>query len=74
MIVLINCLFVRQDPAVTQHSSTGGYATLDLYNPFENSTAVSNKFLFTCEKENISLTSATEGKLLLTLFCYTQDT
>lgn len=28
-----------QDPAVTQHSSTGGYATLDLYNPFENSTA-----------------------------------
>lgn len=40
--MLINCLFVRQDPAVTQHSSTGGYATLDLYNPFENSTAVSN--------------------------------
>lgn len=25
-----------QDPAVTQHSSSTGYATLDLYNPFEN--------------------------------------
>ncbi|XP_061682226.1 secretory carrier-associated membrane protein 3 [Syngnathoides biaculeatus] len=24
-----------QDPAVTQHSSSTGYATLDLYNPFE---------------------------------------
>ncbi|KAJ8273489.1 hypothetical protein GJAV_G00102160 [Gymnothorax javanicus] len=27
-----------QDPAVTQHSSNTGYATLDLYNPFENKT------------------------------------
>ncbi|KAM9384870.1 LOW QUALITY PROTEIN: secretory carrier-associated membrane protein 3 [Pholidichthys leucotaenia] len=27
-----------QDPAVTQHSSSTGYATLDLYNPFENTT------------------------------------
>uniref|UniRef100_A0A3Q0RUW8 Secretory carrier-associated membrane protein n=1 Tax=Amphilophus citrinellus TaxID=61819 RepID=A0A3Q0RUW8_AMPCI len=25
-----------QDPAVTQHSSNTGYATLDLYNPFDN--------------------------------------
>ncbi|XP_063041888.1 secretory carrier-associated membrane protein 3 isoform X2 [Engraulis encrasicolus] len=25
-----------QDPSVTQHSSTTGYATLDLYNPFDN--------------------------------------
>lgn len=25
-----------QDPAVVQHSSTTGYATLDLYNPFDN--------------------------------------
>ncbi|KAF6715155.1 Secretory carrier-associated membrane protein 3 [Oryzias melastigma] len=31
-----------QDPAVTQHSSTDpGYATLDLYNPFDNTPAVS---------------------------------
>ncbi|XP_040043732.2 secretory carrier-associated membrane protein 3 isoform X1 [Gasterosteus aculeatus] len=28
-----------QDPAVTQHSSNTGYATLDLYNPFDNTTA-----------------------------------
>ncbi|CAI5691018.1 unnamed protein product [Oreochromis niloticus] len=28
-----------QDPAVTQHSSSTGYATLDLYNPFDNTTA-----------------------------------
>ncbi|XP_008330163.1 secretory carrier-associated membrane protein 3 [Cynoglossus semilaevis] len=28
-----------QDPAVTQHSSNTGYATLDLYNPFESTTA-----------------------------------
>ncbi|KAM7373354.1 hypothetical protein PAMP_008213 [Pampus punctatissimus] len=27
-----------QDPAVTQHSSNTGYATLDLYNPFDNTT------------------------------------
>ncbi|XP_076157374.1 secretory carrier-associated membrane protein 3 isoform X1 [Alosa pseudoharengus] len=27
-----------QDPSVTQHSSTTGYATLDLYNPFDNKT------------------------------------
>ncbi|XP_071764392.1 secretory carrier-associated membrane protein 3 [Centroberyx gerrardi] len=27
-----------QDPAVTQHSSNTGYATLDLYNPFDNKT------------------------------------
>lgn len=27
-----------QDPAVTQHSSNTGYATLDLYNPFDNNT------------------------------------
>ncbi|CAL1584930.1 unnamed protein product [Knipowitschia caucasica] len=27
-----------QDPAVVQHSSTTGYATLDLYNPFDNGT------------------------------------
>lgn len=29
---------------MTQHSSTTGYATLDLYNPFENTTAVSNSY------------------------------
>ncbi|XP_051527777.1 secretory carrier-associated membrane protein 3 [Myxocyprinus asiaticus] len=29
-----------QDPSVTQHSSNTGYATLDLYNPFDNNTAV----------------------------------
>lgn len=28
-----------QDPSVTQHSSNTGFATLDLYNPFDNSTA-----------------------------------
>ncbi|XP_049458628.1 secretory carrier-associated membrane protein 3 [Epinephelus fuscoguttatus] len=28
-----------QDPAVTQHSSNTGYATLDLYNPFDNNSA-----------------------------------
>ncbi|XP_075995636.1 secretory carrier-associated membrane protein 3 [Genypterus blacodes] len=28
-----------QDPAVTQHSSNAGYATLDLYNPFDNNAA-----------------------------------
>ncbi|KAA0710139.1 Secretory carrier-associated membrane protein 3 [Triplophysa tibetana] len=28
-----------QDPSVMQHSSNTGYATLDLYNPFDNSTA-----------------------------------
>ncbi|XP_012684406.1 secretory carrier-associated membrane protein 3 isoform X2 [Clupea harengus] len=27
-----------QDPSVTQHSSNTGYATLDLYNPFDNKT------------------------------------
>lgn len=27
-----------QDPSVTQHSSNTGYATLDLYNPFDNNT------------------------------------
>ncbi|XP_029022895.1 secretory carrier-associated membrane protein 3 [Betta splendens] len=27
-----------QDPAVTQHSSSAGYATLDLYNPFDNTS------------------------------------
>ncbi|XP_068189004.1 secretory carrier-associated membrane protein 3 [Antennarius striatus] len=27
-----------QDPAVTQHNSNTGYATLDLYNPFDNTT------------------------------------
>lgn len=34
--------FVCQDPAVTQHSSNTEYATLDLYNPFDNTTGVSN--------------------------------
>ena len=34
------CFFVSQDPAVTQHSSNTEYATLDLYNPFDNKTGV----------------------------------
>lgn len=37
--------FVFQDPAVTQHSSSTGYATLDLYNPFENDNRVRGYFL-----------------------------
>lgn len=41
VMVLMDGLLIRQDPAVTQHSSTTGYATLDLYNPFENTMAVS---------------------------------
>lgn len=36
------CVVVLQDPAVTQHSSNTGYATLDLYNPFDNTTGVSS--------------------------------
>uniref|UniRef100_A0A8C5F583 Secretory carrier-associated membrane protein n=1 Tax=Gadus morhua TaxID=8049 RepID=A0A8C5F583_GADMO len=34
-----------QDPAVTQHSSNTGYATLDLYNPFDNKTGVRTRSL-----------------------------
>lgn len=31
-----------QDPSVIQHSSNTGYATLDLYNPFDNNTTAVN--------------------------------
>lgn len=39
---------------MTQHSSNTGYATLDLYNPFESTTAVSYiasniQYNFTCD-------------------------
>lgn len=40
--LLLCCVVVLQDPAVTQHSSNTGYATLDLYNPFDNTTGVSS--------------------------------
>lgn len=43
-LVCFSCVF--QDPSVTQHSSNTGYATLDLYNPFDNNTtAVNMSFL-----------------------------
>lgn len=73
VIVLVHSLFLCQDPAVTQHSSTTGYATLDLYNPFESTTAVSNSSSSPVRTRG-SLSWCHGGEITVhTLLCCTQD-